>query len=240
MTKPRIKLPESAKVGEVIEIKTLISHVMETGQRKGRTASLIPRSIINTFTAKFAGTEVFKAELHPGISANPYLSFFMKVPGPGRVRVHLDRGRRQADRREGEAQRGLTGVRPGGSDTHAHAREVERMSDEPICAQKGPYQVTLEAGKAYFWCTLRALGQAAVLRRVAQDDEPAAAPLRCRKLGHLQPVRLQEHRRQAVLRRHPQRHLTRKLDIAAFRAHRPRAQPAPLARVVGARMPLLA
>lgn len=83
MTKPRIKLPESAKVGEVIEIKTLISHVMETGQRRGADGSLVPRSIINSFTAKFAGAEVFKAELHPGISANPYISFFMKVPGPG-------------------------------------------------------------------------------------------------------------------------------------------------------------
>jgi sulfur-oxidizing protein SoxZ len=83
MTKPRIKLPESAKVGEVIEIKTLISHVMETGQRRGADGNLVPRSIINSFTAKYAGVEVFKAELHPGISANPYLSFFMKVPGPG-------------------------------------------------------------------------------------------------------------------------------------------------------------
>ena len=83
MTKPRIKLPESAKVGEVIEIKTLISHVMETGQRRGTDGNLVPRSIINNFTAKYAGAEVFKAELHPGISANPYLSFFMKVPGPG-------------------------------------------------------------------------------------------------------------------------------------------------------------
>ena len=82
-TKPRIKLPESAKVGEVIEVKTLISHVMETGQRKTPDGQPIPREIINTFTAKFAGTEVFKAELHPGISANPYLLFFMKVPGPG-------------------------------------------------------------------------------------------------------------------------------------------------------------
>lgn len=83
MSKPRIKLPESAKVGEVIEVKTLISHVMETGQRKDPDGKTIPRNIINTFTAKFAGAEVFKAELHPGISANPYLSFFMRVPGPG-------------------------------------------------------------------------------------------------------------------------------------------------------------
>ncbi len=83
MLKPRVKLPDSAKVGDVIEIKTLISHVMETGQRKTPEGKPIPRNIINTFSVKFAGNEVFKAELQPGISANPYLSFFMKVPGPG-------------------------------------------------------------------------------------------------------------------------------------------------------------
>ena len=83
MTRPRIKLPESAKIGEVIEVKTLVSHVMETGQRKDADGKTIPRSIINTFKATFAGAEVFTAELHPGVSANPYLSFFMKVPGPG-------------------------------------------------------------------------------------------------------------------------------------------------------------
>jgi len=83
VTKPRIKLPASAKVGEVIEIKTLVSHVMETGQRKDPDGKAIPRDIINAFSAKFAGAEVFSAELHPGISANPYLSFFIKVPGPG-------------------------------------------------------------------------------------------------------------------------------------------------------------
>jgi sulfur-oxidizing protein SoxZ len=83
VTKPRIKLPANAKVGEVIEIKTLVSHVMETGQRKDPDGKAIPRNIINAFSAKFAGAEVFSAELHPGISANPYLSFFMKVPGPG-------------------------------------------------------------------------------------------------------------------------------------------------------------
>jgi sulfur-oxidizing protein SoxZ len=82
-TKPRIKVPDSAKVGEVIEIKTLISHVMETGQRKAPDGKPIPRHIINSFTVKFAGADVFAAQLHPGISANPYISFFMKVPGPG-------------------------------------------------------------------------------------------------------------------------------------------------------------
>jgi sulfur-oxidizing protein SoxZ len=83
MAKARVRLPESAKVGDVIEVKTLISHMMETGQRKEPDGKPIPRLIINTFSATFAGSEVFKAELHPSISANPFLAFYMRVPGPG-------------------------------------------------------------------------------------------------------------------------------------------------------------
>ena len=100
MSRPRVRVPEKAKVGEVIEVKTLISHVMETGQRKDADGKTIPRSIINLFTATFAGTEVFKAELHPGISANPYLSFFMKVPGPGEFEFAWvdDEGKRIAEK----------------------------------------------------------------------------------------------------------------------------------------------
>jgi len=82
-TKPRIRVPETAKVGDVIEIKTLISHIMETGQRKDSDGKPIPRHIINTFTAVFNGKQVFKADLRPGISANPYLAFHMRVTGPG-------------------------------------------------------------------------------------------------------------------------------------------------------------
>lgn len=81
--KPRIKVPDSAKVGEIIEVKTLITHVMETGNRKDKDGSIVPRDIIHSFAAKFSGQEVFRAEFGPGISANPYLSFQMRVPGPG-------------------------------------------------------------------------------------------------------------------------------------------------------------
>jgi sulfur-oxidizing protein SoxZ len=83
MARPRIKIPDSAKVGDLIEIKTLISHVMETGQRRDKDGKIIPRMIINSFVVTFDGKDVIRTELHPGMSANPYLSFFMKVPGPG-------------------------------------------------------------------------------------------------------------------------------------------------------------
>jgi sulfur-oxidizing protein SoxZ len=81
--KPRIKLPDSAKIGELIEIKTLIAHAMETGIRKNADGSSIPRLLLQTFEAKFEGKEVFRASLHTGTAANPFISFFMKVSGPG-------------------------------------------------------------------------------------------------------------------------------------------------------------
>ncbi len=84
MAKPRVKVPGKAKAGDVILIKTLISHKMETGRRKNKkTGELIPRKIINSFVAKFNGKEVFRAKMHPGISANPYLAFHVKVPASG-------------------------------------------------------------------------------------------------------------------------------------------------------------
>ena len=82
-----LKLWKKAKRGEVIEIRTMISHVMETGQRKTSDGKPIPRHIINSFTAKYAGADVFAAELHPGISANPFIAFHMRVDGPGDLEI---------------------------------------------------------------------------------------------------------------------------------------------------------
>ena len=85
MNKPRIKLPESVKIGEIIDVKTVVTHVMETGNRKDAEGRPIPRNIINTFVATFEDHEVFRAQLGSGISANPYLSFSMRVTGPGTI-----------------------------------------------------------------------------------------------------------------------------------------------------------
>lgn len=81
--KPRVRVPKTAAKGEIIEIKTLISHIMETGRRKGKDGNLIPRKIINKFEATFNGKPVFTADVHPAISANPYLAFFAKVDESG-------------------------------------------------------------------------------------------------------------------------------------------------------------
>jgi len=81
--KPRVKLPKSAAAGEVITIKTLISHKMESGQRKGKDGKIIPRRIINKFTCEFNGKPVFTCDIEPAISANPYFEFSAKVMESG-------------------------------------------------------------------------------------------------------------------------------------------------------------
>ncbi len=81
--KPRVKVPKTASKDEVITIKTLISHTMESGQRKDKDGNVIPRSIINKFTCEFNGQMVFATDIEPAVSANPYFQFNVKVPESG-------------------------------------------------------------------------------------------------------------------------------------------------------------
>jgi sulfur-oxidizing protein SoxZ len=104
--KPRIKLPEAIRAGDVIEIKALIQHVMETGNRRNADGSQIPRNIIHTFTATFDGRQFFAADLGSGIAANPFLAFFLKVPGSGELELTWigDDGSRVVEKTRIEAQ----------------------------------------------------------------------------------------------------------------------------------------
>lgn len=81
--KPRVKVPKSASAGETITIKTLISHKMESGQRKDKEGNVIPRSIINRFTCDFEGQSVIDVTMEPAISTNPYFQFEAMVPSGG-------------------------------------------------------------------------------------------------------------------------------------------------------------
>ena len=82
--KPRVKVPKTAAKGEVLEIKTLITHKMEPGQRKDKkTGEKIPQKIINKFVCAFNGKEVFSADWHAAISANPFMSFYTTATESG-------------------------------------------------------------------------------------------------------------------------------------------------------------
>lgn len=75
MARTLINLPKNARRGEVIEIRALIAHVMETGFRAGSDGRMVPRDIIHRFSCRYNGETVFAAEFFPSTSANPYLAF---------------------------------------------------------------------------------------------------------------------------------------------------------------------
>ena len=84
MASALINVPKKAKRGEIIEIKTLTSHIMETGYRRTATGEVVPRDIITSFTCRFNGEEIFRADLFPGTAANPFISFFTVASKSGK------------------------------------------------------------------------------------------------------------------------------------------------------------
>jgi len=85
MARALVNIPKSAKRGQVIEIRTLISHGMETGYRPGPNGAILPRDIVTRFACTYNGVEVFSAELHPAMSANPYLVFTIVATESGTI-----------------------------------------------------------------------------------------------------------------------------------------------------------
>jgi sulfur-oxidizing protein SoxZ len=85
MARALINAPARARRGAIIEIKTLISHVMETGFRYTQTGEAVPRDIITGFTAAYNGEEVFSAKLHPAIAANPFITFHTVATESGTI-----------------------------------------------------------------------------------------------------------------------------------------------------------
>jgi sulfur-oxidizing protein SoxZ len=84
MASALINVPAKAKRGEIIEIKSLMSHIMETGSRHTAAGQLVPRDIITSFTCRFNGVEIFRADLFPAIAANPFITFFTVATDSGK------------------------------------------------------------------------------------------------------------------------------------------------------------
>lgn len=81
----RVQLPKQARRGEVIEIRIVIQHVMETGYRRDNFGRAIAKNVINAFTARYNGAIIFSAELGSGIAANPYLQFYTTALASGEI-----------------------------------------------------------------------------------------------------------------------------------------------------------
>ena len=84
MASALINVPKKAKRGEIIEIKTLMSHIMETGYRRTASGEIVPRDIITSFACRYNGVEIFRADLFPAIAANPFMTFFTVATESGK------------------------------------------------------------------------------------------------------------------------------------------------------------
>ena len=87
MARALISVPQTARRGEVIEIKTLVAHPMETGYRRDSSGGAIPRDIIRNFVCTYNGAEIFRADLFPAVAANPFLSFHTVATESGELKL---------------------------------------------------------------------------------------------------------------------------------------------------------
>ncbi len=83
MVRALLNVPKRARVGEIIEIRLLISHPMESGQRRGPNGQPYPRDIIHSLRAEFDGELVVELDLYPAIAANPFFAFTMQAEHSG-------------------------------------------------------------------------------------------------------------------------------------------------------------
>lgn len=85
MANIRLSVPSTARRGDLIELKALIQHPMESGFRRGSRGELIPRDIITKFECLYNGEPVFSADFHPAVSANPILTFHTIATESGEI-----------------------------------------------------------------------------------------------------------------------------------------------------------
>src|SRR5262245_66424394 len=101
----RIQLPAKAKKGEIVEIRVLIQHPMETGYRHDDIGHLIKRNVINVLSCRYNGGEVFRADLSSGIAANPYVQFYTVADKSGDIEFYwiYDEGKQASEAQSSQA-----------------------------------------------------------------------------------------------------------------------------------------
>ncbi len=87
MTQALLTVPRTAKRDDVVEVRALIAHPMESGYRPGNDGKTLPRNIITHVECRYLNQLVFSATLYPSVASNPYLSFHVRVAASGTVVV---------------------------------------------------------------------------------------------------------------------------------------------------------
>ena len=98
MAQARFDMPSQARAGEVIKLRLLVQHPMETGYLLDLNNRRIARNVINDLRCTYLGQEVFRIEPSSGLSANPYIEFFLRATQTGEIAIDWvdDRGEKGA------------------------------------------------------------------------------------------------------------------------------------------------
>ena len=86
-TRALIHLPPEIRRGQVVEVRATVAHPMETGHRRGSGGELMPRNIVRRLEARLNGELVFAADMHPALSANPYVAFHLRAAASGPLQL---------------------------------------------------------------------------------------------------------------------------------------------------------
>jgi sulfur-oxidizing protein SoxZ len=78
-TRALLTLPAQARAGDIIEVRALVQHPMETGLRVAADGQTIARDLVRRVECRVDGELVFAADLHAAVAANPYLSFHLRA-----------------------------------------------------------------------------------------------------------------------------------------------------------------
>ena len=97
MSRAMVNAPKTARRGEIIEIRAMVAHPMETGYRLGPNGVPIPRHILTRCVCTYDGEEILSADLSPAIAANPFLAFSTTATASGTITLTWtdDRGQTQ-------------------------------------------------------------------------------------------------------------------------------------------------
>ncbi len=83
MALARLQVPPKSRAGEAVEVRLLVQHPMETGFRREADGKAVPMNVVNSLVCRLGGVEILRAEFGSGVSANPYLSFWIVPPASG-------------------------------------------------------------------------------------------------------------------------------------------------------------
>ena len=92
----RMQWPELIAAGEVVKVRLLVQHPMDTGYLQDLLGKMVPRNVIRLLTCKLGTREVLRVEPSSGIAANPLFEFFVRATETAEMHVEWidDRGNR--------------------------------------------------------------------------------------------------------------------------------------------------